>query len=90
MRLVDQALELWMAFRRVQEKERLRVPPEIPMQFFAHAVEIALETNMHMDAPDFIFKPAMWDFAVRESLYAEAVRELYLGMPATVGDTPKL
>jgi hypothetical protein len=81
LRLVDQALEVWQAFVRAHQAARMNVAMEIPMQYFAHAIEIALETNMHLDAPDFNFTSKMWDLAVKESLYVEALSELHLGMP---------
>lgn len=82
MRLVDQAFQVWQAFQRAHERTGLSVGIEIPMQYFAHAVEIALEANMDGDAYDFRFTPAMWDFAVDECLYAAALMELHLGMPS--------
>lgn len=81
-RLVDEALALWDAFLRAHNSVRLNVPMEIPMQYFAHAVEIALETNMQLDRAGFKFTPEMWDEAVAESLFVEALRELHLGMPS--------
>lgn len=55
---------------------------EIPMQYFAHTIEIALEANMAQDRPDFKFSPAMWDYAVDQSLFESAITELHLGMPS--------
>jgi hypothetical protein len=81
-RLLDEAQALWLAFLRSHDSARLNVAMEIPMQYFAHAVEIAMETNMHRDKPGFGFTADMWDEAVRESLFAEALRELHLGMPS--------
>ena len=81
-RLVDQASAVWEAFMRAHLKSRIAVPLEIPMQYFAHTIEIALETNMKHDMLDFKFTPKMWDKAVAESLFSEALQELYLGMPS--------
>jgi hypothetical protein len=81
-RLVDEALALWEAFQRAHNSARINVPMEIPMQYFAHAVEIALESNMKYDSPTFRFKPEMWNEAVAESLFIEALHELHLGMPS--------
>jgi hypothetical protein len=83
LRLVDQALALWQAFLRAHALARISAAVEIPMQYFAHAVEIALETNMHLDSPDFQFSAAMWDAAVKESLYIDAVGEMLRGMPSS-------
>lgn len=82
LRLVDEALHVWQAFLRAHQRSRINASMEIPMQFFAHAIEIALETNMENDAADFRFTPEMWDTAVQESLYVDALRELHLGMPS--------
>ncbi|QYF93043.1 ATP-binding protein [Massilia sp. PAMC28688] len=79
-RLLSEARTVWQAFARAHEQSGLKVSMEIPMQYFAHAVEIALETNMAQDHSTFQFTPDMWDFAVAESLYVEALTELHLGM----------
>lgn len=81
MRLVNHAQALWDAFVRAHQRAHISGAVEIPMQYLAHAVEIALETNMNLDSEDFNFTTQMWDFAVKESLYVEALNELYLGMP---------
>ena len=81
-RLVDQALAVWEAFSRAHVLARISAPIEIPMQYFAHAVEIALETSMNLDSPDFQFTAKMWDAAVADSLYIEAVGEMLRGMPS--------
>ena len=82
LRLVDQASAVWEAFLRAHRSSHINLAMEIPMQYFAHAVEIALETNMGQDASDFKFTPKMWDEAVKESLFVEALQELHLGMPS--------
>lgn len=81
-RLVDQAAMVWAAFRRADVKAGLAFAAEIPMQYFAHTVEIALESNMHKDAADFKFTAAMWDEAVAESFYGNALEEMYTGRPS--------
>jgi len=80
-RLVDQALAVWQAFQRAHLKALPNVPIEIPMQYFAHTVEIALEESMYRDAANFAFTPAMWDQAVADSFYCSALEELHLGLP---------
>lgn len=82
LRLVDQAALIWAAFRRADIQAGLVVPAEIPMQYFAHTVEIALESNMDKDAADFTFTAAMWDEAIKESFYSNALEEMYKGMPS--------
>jgi hypothetical protein len=81
-RLVDQSLAVWEAFLRAHALARISAPVEIPMQYFAHAVEIALEASMQLDSPEFQFTPEMWDSAVQESLYIDAVGEMPRGMPS--------
>ena len=80
-RLVDQALAVWQAFQRAHLKALPNVPIEVPMQYFAHTVEIALEESMHRDAANFAFTPAMWDQAVADSFYCSALEEIHVGMP---------
>lgn len=82
LRLVAQARALWDAFERAHKKARFNFVMEIPMQYFAHTVEIALSENLQFDSPDFNFTPAMWDMAVSESSYVAAQEELNLGLPA--------
>lgn len=82
LRLVNEAQSVWDAFGRAQERAHLNMAVEIPMQYLAHTVEIALETNMKRDSADFKFTAEMWDFAVKESFYIEALEELYRGMPS--------
>lgn len=81
-RLVDQAAMVWAAFRRADAQAGLAFAAEIPMQYFAHTVEIAMESNMNNDAADFTFTAAMWDEAISESSYGSALKEIYKGMPS--------
>lgn len=82
LRLVDQGTALWEAFNRAHERARFDFAIEIPMQYFAHTVEIALSENKQHDSADFRFSPAIWDAAVKDSSYVEAQEELHLGLPA--------
>lgn len=81
LRLEKQAAPLWAAFCRAHEEAKFEFDIEIPMQYFAHAVEIALSENKHHDAADFSFSPAIWDSAIMESSYVAAQEELRLGLP---------
>lgn len=82
LRLEKQAALLWEAFLRAHKEAKFDFDIEIPMQYFAHTVEIAMSENMHHDAADFSFSPAIWDSAILESSYVAAQEELRLGLPA--------
>lgn len=77
-KLVDQASELWEAFRRAHVDAGFRFDLEIPMQYFSRAVEIALVDYSEHDKPGLRFTPAIWDDVVRASRFIVAVEELRL------------
>lgn len=80
LRLVDQATALWHAFLEAYEEARFDYELEIPMQYFARSVEIALMENMDSDSMDFRFSPEIWRSAVTESNFISAQEELRLVM----------
>jgi hypothetical protein len=90
LRLVDQADAVWNAFCRAHEKARFDFAIEIPMQYFARAVEIALTENSKNDSKNFKFSPSIWDVAVEDCSYAAAQEELHLGLPANDLATRKI
>ncbi|GAB3387668.1 AAA family ATPase [Massilia varians] len=83
LRLLDQANVLWEAFCTAHANAGFTFDIEIPMQYFAHTVEIALSENKHLDAPDFRFSRDIWNKAIKDAMYVEAQEELRLGLPAT-------
>lgn len=80
LRLVNSATMLWQTFEKAHEEGRFDYELEIPMQYFARSVEIALLENTEKDAEDFQFTSAMWQSAVAESNFASAQEELRLVM----------
>ncbi|WP_426211127.1 ATP-binding protein [Massilia sp. TWP1-3-3] len=80
MRLEHQAGALWDAFLTAHNAAGFGFDMEIPMQFFAHAVEIALEENSAHDGVDFEFSAAMWDAAVADCSYVAGQQALHDGM----------
>lgn len=76
LRLEEQAVELWNAFIRAHNEAKFQFRIEIPMTYFARAVEIALMDYAENDAEDFHFTPAAWDAVVKASKYVVAVEEL--------------
>ncbi|MCE3602817.1 ATP-binding protein [Massilia sp. P8910] len=81
MSLEHQAGPLWDAFLDAHNAAGFGFDMEIPMQYFAHAVEIALEENSKHDCANFIFSRAMWDEAVKDCAYVAAQQALQDGMP---------
>lgn len=79
-RLVSHAPFLWDAFEKAHDDAKFNFDMEIPMQYFARSVEIALFENMKHDASDFQFSPAMWANAVAESNFISSHEELRLVM----------
>ncbi|WP_208648182.1 ATP-binding protein [Paraburkholderia caledonica] len=67
---------LWDAFSQVHRQARFDFTMEIPMEFVARAVEIALGENMKDDASGFVVSPALWALAVEESDYITALEDL--------------
>jgi hypothetical protein len=81
LRLADQGNALWQAFERAHNAAGLPAPIEIPMAYFARAVEYALSEHYEYDSEEFDFSPAIWDQAVLESTYVLACEEIRLGLP---------
>lgn len=81
MRLSSQAGALWKAFERAHKAANLGNHIEIPMAYFARAVEHALSEHCRHDSDSFGFSPAVWDEAVLESNYVLACEEIRLGLP---------
>lgn len=79
VRLADQAAALWASFLRAHRRAGFETDLEVPMQYFAHTVEIALSEKMALDSPAFKFTPEHWDEAVKESSFVEAQEELQYG-----------
>ena len=79
MKLENQAGALWDAFLEAHTAAGFGFAMEIPMQFFAHAVEIALEENSEHDTGDFEFSAAMWQAAVEDCSYVVAQQALHDG-----------
>ncbi|RQV14938.1 ATP-binding protein [Burkholderia cenocepacia] len=75
-RLGEQHVLLWEAFDAAHRCARFDFPMEIPMEYLARAIEIALTDNMEHDAPGFALTPACWEQAVDESNFVAALEEL--------------
>jgi hypothetical protein len=75
-RLAGQTELVWDAFGQAHRRARFEFAMEIPMEYVARAIEIALEQNMGRDAPDFALSPALWAQAVDESDYVAALEDL--------------
>lgn len=67
---------VWDAFSQVHRQARFDFTMEIPMEFVARAVEIALGENMKDDASGFVLSPPSWAQAVEESDYIAALEDL--------------
>lgn len=81
LRLSQHALPLWRAFESAHKTAGLGDRIEIPMAYFARAVEHALQEHFAADCDSFNFSPAIWEEAVDESTYLLACEEIRLGMP---------
>ncbi len=89
LRLVDQASALWNEFTRVHHAAGFNSQIDIPMQYFARTVEIALINSMDHDSPDFRFTPAVWAEALAESNFVASQEELRLVMDVEFQPTVK-
>lgn len=85
-RLVNEAASMWEAFQQAHDEARFDYALEVPMQYFARSVEIALLENMDKDAYDFRFSPAIWQAAVAESNFVSAQEVLRLVMTDEIED----
>lgn len=79
-RLVNQAAILWAVFLAAHKAARFEHALEIPMQYFARSVEIALLENADLDDYNFALTPEMWRNAVAESNFVSAEEELRIVM----------
>lgn len=79
-RLVNQAAALWSVFLEAHRGARFEYALEIPMQYFARSVEIALLENAEHDDYNYSLTPAMWRHAVAESNFVSAQEELRIVM----------
>jgi AAA domain len=76
-RLQDCALMLWTEFEAVHEEGGFRQALEIPMTYFARAVEILLTSmSSTLDNPAFLVTPALCRTIVQESRFAQSQEEL--------------
>ncbi|MFP3647464.1 AAA family ATPase [Paraburkholderia sp. SIMBA_054] len=75
-RLEKQHLALWDAFDAAHRRARFDFKMEVPMEYVARTIEIALVENMNHDAMDFALSPALWAQAVDESNYVAALEDL--------------
>lgn len=75
-RLLAQAEAIWEAFVEAHLAAKMGVEVEIPMQYFARAIEIALIDNMEHDSPAFRMSPALWQAAIHSSNFIQAQEEL--------------
>lgn len=79
-RLVSQAAVLWEEFLAAHKSARFEHEPEIPMQYFARAVEIALMENADKDDYGFVLTPQIWRNAIAECNFVSAQEELRMVM----------
>lgn len=80
VRLVSQATPLWIAFQEAHEEAAFNYQLEVPMQYLARTVEIALMNSMEFDAYDFRFTPAIWQQSIQEANFIASQEELRLVM----------
>lgn len=71
-RLTDEAAALWEAFLWVHRKANLPGEMEIPMEYFARAIEIVLKDSLVTDHSGFRLEQAKWTYAVHHSAYVQA------------------
>lgn len=75
-RLGKQHQALWDAFDAAHRRARFDFTMEVPMEYVARTVEIALVENMNHDVSGFALSPALWAQAVEESDYVAALEDL--------------
>lgn len=78
LRLVNQADAIWTAFQSAHVSANFLFAIEIPMTYFARAIEIACLDYADHDSANFRFSPTIWDKVVVDSKYVVAVEELRL------------
>lgn len=79
-RLVNQAAPLWNAFLDAHKQARFEYALEVPMQYFARTVEIALIENAEHDDYGFTFGSDVWKSAVAACNFVMAQEELRMVM----------
>lgn len=89
MRLENEAGAAWDAFSEAHSEAGFSFDIEVPMQYFAHAVEILLEENSKHDRDDFRFSKEMWASAVADAGYVAAQQALHDGMADVDADSDK-
>jgi type II secretory pathway predicted ATPase ExeA len=78
LRFLKEADALWQAFVDAHIAANFRFAIDIPMTYFARAVEIACMDYADKDAADFRFTPGIWKSVVEYSKYVVAIEELRL------------
>ena len=78
--MVNQAAALWSAFTEAHNSANFEYALEVPMQYFARTVEIALQENSELDDASFVLTPTMWRHAVNECNFVSAQEELRMVM----------
>lgn len=71
---------LWEAFAHAHREAGINISMEIPMVYFARAVEIIFGDYCHLDSEDFVLTKAIADQAVTDSMYVENMMDLALGL----------
>lgn len=76
LRLEHSAELVWEAFLKAHSEAGLGFDIDIPMQYFARTIEIALTDYAASDDDEFMFTAAIWEQSVMASKYVVAVEEL--------------
>jgi hypothetical protein len=75
-RLGGQQQIIWESFEKAHRLARFDFPMDIPMEYLARSVEIALTRYMEHDGPRFELGRSCWDEAVAESSFVAALEAL--------------
>ncbi len=75
-RLAREAALLWKIFREIRVERKLPASDEVPMQYFAGAVEYVLRSFSTLEETDAPLSVAMWKEAIENSGYHEAAQYL--------------
>jgi hypothetical protein len=78
--LGEPGCSLWNAFLDAHKQARFEYALEVPMQYFARTVEIALIENAEHDDYGFTFSPEVWKSAVAACNFVMAQEELRMVM----------
>jgi type II secretory pathway predicted ATPase ExeA len=76
LRLEQSAEFVWEAFLKAHSEAGFSFDIDIPMQYFARAIEITLTDYASKDSADFVLTQAIWEQSVMASKYVVAVEEL--------------